>query len=229
MAVIDEFLQVLRHDLHKVRVAGALAHKTALPSELAKRADGIAAWLGRKFLREPFETAYYRKSLVFRTLNLYNPRALVAQHRLELADLFADSDSIKLHRAILDSKLLNLFSEAREYPYTSLKYHILLVCALFYNFCKGVGLKDLYLCENLPVESPFQIIYRDSVREWALLTQKQNALSKFSPTFFISWERRQKLSIGGDSQVLDALLSRIGSWTVALAFLEDFQALVSLA
>ena len=49
-----------------------------------------------------------------------------------------------------------------------------------------------------------------------------------SPKFFISWERRQKPSIGDDSQVLDALLCRIGSWTVALAFLEDFQALVAL-
>jgi len=67
-----------------------------------------------------------------------------------------------------------------------------------------------------------------SNREWALLPQKQNALSKCSPSFSISWDGRQKLSIGGDNQVLDALLSRIGSWTVALALLEDFQALIAL-
>lgn len=165
---------------------------------------------------------------MFRTLNLYNPRALVNQHRLEVSDLFTEADSVKLHRAILNSKLLNLFSEARVFPYTSLKYHILLMCALYYNFYKGFGLNDLYLCENIPPESPFQIIYHDSVRDWALLPQRKDALSKFSPRFYTSWERRQKLSIGGDSQVLDALLSCIGSWTVALAFLEDFQALVAL-
>jgi len=228
MSVQDEFLQVLRHDLHKVRIAGALAHKVALPSELAHKADGIAAWSSRNFLKEPFETTYYRKSLVFRTLNLYNPRTLVNQHRLELSNLFTENDARNLHQAILNSKLLNLFSEARKFPYSSLKYHILLTCALYYNFCKGFEPSDLYLCENLPSESPFQIIYHDSAHDWALLPQKQDALSKFSPKFYISWERRQKLSIGGDCQVLDALLSGIGSWTVVLAFLEDFQALAAL-
>lgn len=89
-------------------------------------------------------------------------------------------------------------------------------------------MNDLYFCENIPPESLFQIIYQDSVREWALLQQRENALYKFSPKFYISWERRQKLSIGGENQVLDALLSGIGSWTVVLAFLEDFQALVAL-
>jgi hypothetical protein len=39
----DDFSQVLRHDLHKVRITGAFAHKLALPSELAQKADGMAA------------------------------------------------------------------------------------------------------------------------------------------------------------------------------------------
>jgi len=223
-----EILQVLRHDLHKVRIIGALTHSVALPSELAKKADGIAAWLGRNFLREPFETTYYRKSLVFRNLNLYNLRTLANQNRLELSDLFSESDDIKLHQAILNSKLLNLYSEARSFPYSSLKYHILLTCALFYNLCNGFELNDLYLCENCPPKSPFQIIYHDSIRVWALVPQKEGALSKFSPKFYTLWERRQKLSIGGDYQILDALLSLIGSWTVALALIEDFQGLTSL-
>jgi hypothetical protein len=228
MASNEELLQVLRHDLHKVRITGALAHKAALPSELARKADGVAAWLGRNFLREPFETTYYRKSLVFRTLNLYNPRALANQNKVEVAALFTESDSIKLHQAILNSKLLNLYSEARTFPYSSLKYHILLTTALYYNFDNGVGLNDLNLCENCSSESPFQIIYNDSIHEWALLPQKEGILAKFSPKFHTLWERRQKVSIGGDYKILDALLSLIGSWTVALAFLEDFQALTAL-
>ncbi len=94
----------------------ALAHKTALSTELAQRADAMAAWMGRYSLKEPFENLIYRKSLVFRTLNLDNPRTLVNQNRLEVGQLFYEVDSAKLHQAVLHSKLLNLYSEARVYP-----------------------------------------------------------------------------------------------------------------
>ncbi len=191
----EDILQVLRHDLHKIRIAGALAYKAALSSETAQKADDIAAWISRNFLKEPFENMQYRKSLVFQTLNLYNPRTLANQHRLEITYLFQELDKMKLHQAILNSKLLNLYAEARQFPYSSLKYHILLTCALYYNSCHGFDLNKLYLFENIPAESLFQIIYRDSVREWALFPQKQNALTKCYSRFCTSWERRFKISI----------------------------------
>jgi hypothetical protein len=110
-----------------------------------------------------------------------------------------------------------------------LKYHILLTCALYYNFKAGFDLNNLYFCENTPPESLFQIIYYDSAHEWALLPQREDALAKFSPKFYKTWERRQKQIYGGDYQILDALFASIGSWTVALAFLEDFQVLANLS
>jgi len=42
----------------------------------------------------------------------------------------------------------------------------------------------------------------------------------------MSWERRTKISFGGDYQIFDELLSTIGSWTVALATVEDFFSLM---
>jgi len=184
--------------------------------------------MGRNSLKEPFEELNYRKSLIFRLQNLQPSRALISQHRQEADTLFKTEEPIKLHEAILASHLLNGYSEARQFPYSSLKYHILLTVSLYYNLKNGMQLKDLYLCENLPNESPFQVIYRDTEREWALMPQQQvEGLSRVYPLFYKTWVRRRKLSIGGDHQILDGILSTIGSWTVALAYLEDFRELLS--
>ena len=223
-----EILAILRHDLHKIRIAGALKHKTALQDELARRADGMAAWMGRNFLREPFRKQLYRKSLIYPMRNFTNSRTLANLQRVEATSLFKESDPIKLHTAILHSKLLNLYAEARRFPYTSLKYHILLTCALYYNFRSGFGLKDLYLCENHPSESPFQVIYRDAAREWAILPQcPSKGLPKLYPNFYTTWERRKYQSVGGEHQSFAKLLCTIGSWTIALATLEEFVAFLA--
>jgi len=122
--------------------------------------------------------------------------------------------------------LINIFSEARDFPYTSLKYHILLTCALYYNFKNGFTLKDLYLAENCTPDSPFQIIYQDTARTWALLPK--TGMARVYRQFYNTWERRTQISFGGEHQILDELLTSIGSWTVALATVEDFFALLTV-
>jgi len=192
--------------MHKIRIEGASSHKEALSDEVAHKADGFAAWISRNFLREPFENTIYRKSLIFQAQNLNNPRALINQHRLEMTHLFKEPDPYKLHAAILHSKLLNLYSEARIFPYTSLKYHILLTCAFYYNFQNGFQIKNLYLCENILVDSPFQIIFQDRDREWAILPSRQKSgVSRIYPHFYVSWDRRRKICIGGENQIFDEI------------------------
>jgi len=225
----EDFLRILRHDLHKVRVPGAPVHRVAMPNEKAREADGLAAWFSRNFLYDSFKEEFYRKSLIFPMRNLKNPRVLINQHKSEVAELFKEDDALKLHDAVVTSKLLNLFSEARNYPYTSLKYHILLTCAFYYNLNQNYKLSDLYLCENSPITSPFQIIYRNSSRAWAILPQqKEDGFTRVFSRFYTSWERRTKLIFGGDYRVLAGFLSSISSWTTALAVIEDFRELIAL-
>ena len=78
----------------------------------------------------------------------------------------------------------------------------------------------LYLSENAEAESPFQIIYKDKDREWALLPNE--GLSRVSPKFSRTWIRRTELGIGGENLILDGLLSQMGSWSAALATIEDW-------
>ncbi len=214
---------VLRHDLHKLKLSNAVDHQHAMPDDLARKGDGVAAWMSRHSHKVKFEKTHYRSSLVFPVRNLNNPRRLISEHRQEMEVLFQEADPYQLQAAILHSKLLNFYNEAREFPLTSLKYHILLTCSLYYNLRNHINWTDLYFCENLPVQSPFQVIYQDSRRTWALIPhQKDRGLARVGARFHRMWDRRRKLSIGGDLQALDGILSNIGSWTVALTTLEDF-------
>jgi len=38
ISINEEFLRVLKHDLHKIHVPGALTHKEAMPNERAREA-----------------------------------------------------------------------------------------------------------------------------------------------------------------------------------------------
>jgi hypothetical protein len=130
-----------------------------------------------------------------------------------------ENDPIRLHKKILNSELLNLYNEAITYPYTSLKYHLLLSCSIYYNLFQGHDIFNLYLCENGKVDSPFQIIFKNNEIEWALTPHK--GISRVWQRFDLTWIRRITESIGGD-RVLDGLLSSITSWSAALATIEDY-------
>ena len=81
----------------------------------------------------------------------------------------------------------------------------------------------MYLAENKEIKSPFQIIYKDKDREWALLPD--GGMSRVSPEFSKTWVKRTEPSIGGENHILDGLLSQIRSWSAALATVEDWKEL----
>ena len=100
-----------------------------------------------------------------------------------------------------------------------MKFHILLSCAIYHNLRNGIPWSKLYLAENAEKRSEFQVIYKDASREWALVPE--SGLSRVHLKFHETWDRRLKQSIGGKNQVLNNLLSRIGSWSAALALMEE--------
>ena len=64
------------------------------------------------------------------------------------------SDPAKLHAAWLTSDVASRFNESVYVPYTSLKYHTLLVAALLDNYRAGYAFDDLYLVAERPVRGP---------------------------------------------------------------------------
>ena len=217
----NSILIVLKHDLHKI-FRSATPHNSSLPDKLMKKADSTASWYSRNFKFRQFSNNPLRLSLI-KNKNHNNYREYRSKVKEEVRNLFRESDPYKLHSKILNSRILNLFNEAKTYPYTSLKYHLLLTCALFYNFQIKNKNSKLYLCENQIPNSQFQIIYRDNEREWAILPI--DGLSRVLPRFDLTWIRRMKESIGGD-RMLDGLLATIKSWSVALSTIEDYKNII---
>jgi len=222
---LNNFIIILKHDLHKLKIGSYVPHSKALTEKLMRKADAIASWFSRNSGKQNFkkENRFYIRKSHISYLGEGSIKNDLNKYKLEVSEIFREPDPVKLHKKILASTILNLFSEALQFPYTSFKYHLLLTCAVYYCFYHNYNWQQLYICENIEPESQFQIIYKDKDREWALTPKSHKSMSRVSPKFFLTWERRTQNSIGGVNRFLDSLLSQIGSWSEALATIEDFR------
>ncbi|MHA1271586.1 MAG: hypothetical protein ACTSPY_17465 [Candidatus Helarchaeota archaeon] len=223
---MNGYLLILKHDLHKL--FPSLYSHSCLNTVLEKKADSMASFFSRNFLKEKFSPNYIRLSFIngqsqISKNDLYSKKIL-------LKELFSESNPVVLHSKILNSKILNLFSESRTFPYTSLKYHILLTCAFYYNLkMHNNRFTQYYLYENIKPESEFQIIYSNKDVQWCIMPKnsykkinKNIYLGPIYPNFGITWMRRMKSSIIGGDRFLDNSLSQIPSWSCGLSYLEDY-------
>jgi len=206
--------------MHKL-FPGATPHKEALKDPTARRADGVASWFSRNCLKRKFNKNYIRMSLIS-PVNSYNKKIL-SENRDLLWSLFNEEVPEKLHWKCLHSKLLNFYSESRIFPFTSLKYHLLLSCAFYHNFKNG--LTKLYLYENEIPDSNYQIIYVDNEIKWTIQHKKdvEKILGPIYPYFNLTWARRINNSIIGGDRTLSSLLMGIKSWSTALATIEEYK------
>ena len=124
-------------------------------------------------------------------------------------------------------------SESIYYPYTSLKYHTLLVAALLDNYCASHEFADLLLIVDDAGEIvPHRTVYasdRFALRidedadgqPWACLG------SRPWRSWASAWKRltAHPLDVNHDKDdmVLDANLRRIWSWSTALQYIEDLE------
>ena len=126
-------LLMLKHDLHKLRTPNYESHSQALKNELMIKADGLAARMSRNWMTFKLEEIKPYRSCLISNQNNDISRDKRRKLQQEFNLLFNEDDAYKLHKLILRSKSINLLAEALTCPYTSLKYHVLLATALFYN------------------------------------------------------------------------------------------------
>jgi hypothetical protein len=125
-------------------------------------------------------------------------------------------------------------NESVFHPYTSLKYHTLLVAALLANYRAGWAFADLSLVvDRSDTIVPFRTIFageRFNLRIDATLCEQPAAQLGDRPTrgWASTWNRlpAHPLDVDGAQydRVLDANLRRIQSWSTALQYLEEFTA-----
>ncbi|WP_256686115.1 hypothetical protein [Halococcus qingdaonensis] len=239
----DVMLAALRHDAHKFtgeshddarETFAGVAVNQAVP----EGADHDAAALSRpQQIRErtvPTHEDRYRLSLLTGD-PVYDHREF-SQGVVEsdVRDLLTIENAASAHEQWLESDVAAEFNESVYHPYTSLKYHTLLVAALLDNYRNDNAFAALRLTVSPPDEiEPFRTIF-----EGERFTLRIDANSKERPAARLGsrpwrswaavWNRLTAHPLATDrdkyDMTLDANLRRIQSWSTALQYLEDFAA-----
>ena len=239
----DVMLAALRHDAHKFTgeshddaretFAGVPVNQ-AVPAG----ADGDAAALSRpqRIRGRTVPTHEDRCRLSLLTGEpVYDHREFSqGVIKSEVRELLTTETAERAHEQWLRSDVAAGFNESVYHPYTSLKYHTLLVAALLDNYRNDNEFAALQLViDPMDEIDPFRTIF-DGER-FAL---RIDAESKGRPAARLGsrpwrswaavWNRLTAplLDTGHDKydMTLDANLRRIQSWSTALQYLEDFAA-----
>jgi hypothetical protein len=236
-------IQSYRHDAHKLTgQSHAHADETfagvPVNQPVPHGADGDAARLSRPSgtpeLTVANHTSPHRLSLLTgdSVIASIEPADLDLNHAIR--ELLAETDPKAMHAAWLESDVAALFNESLYYPYTSLKYHTLLVAALVDHYRDGHEFDELRLMVDPPDEIvPHRTIYTGD--RFALRIDreaKQCPSARLGDRPWRSWAAvwsqlsDHPVATDGDrgAMVLDANLRRIRAWSTALQYLEDFQA-----
>ena len=239
---VDTILTAYRHDAHKLNgrphgnapdaFAGVPVNRT-----VPHGADGDASALSRPDGR-PERTVDthegpYRLSLI-EGESRYDPEAFT-RGGVESAvrTLLTEDDPQAMHLAWLESDVASAFTESVYYPYTSLKYHVLLVAALLDNYRVGREFGDL----RLIVDDATRIVPHRTVYVGEAFALRIAVDTDGRPaarlgrrpwrSWASTWSRLgvHPLDTAHDNyeMVLDANLRRIGAWSTALQYIEDFR------
>ena len=150
-----------------------------------------------------------------------------------MSDLIDIADAQAAHQQWLTSDVAAGFNESVYHPYTSMKYHTLLVAALLDNYRAGHEFADLSLIVDYPDQIvPFRTVFdgeRFALRIGVKADGHPAAHLGSCPwrSFASTWNRLTAHPLDIDhnkwDMTLDANLRRIQSWSTALQYIEDFE------
>jgi len=260
--IADPMVAVYRHDVHKMngRPHSASAdeyHGVPVNEEVPQGADADAALLSRP-AGEPEQTVSNHSSPY--RLSLLTGESATESDRIEAAandgfrSLVVSDNAPRLHATWLTSDVASAFNESPYYPYTSLKYHVLLTAALLSEYRAGRSFDELFLAV-LPggsaaadggveaalesgVVSPHRTVLWSPLVTLAVTSEPGDwPAARLGPgparSFADVWSRLsdQPFETGGtrSRMMLDAQLRRLRSWSTALQYIEEFVAWRSMS
>ena len=156
----DELLAAYRHDTHKLT---GERHDTASPEvrgvevnravPLGADEDAAALSRPRASHSQTVPTHATNRRLSLLTGDIAGEDAEAAQvHESKITDRLAVDDAQAAHERWLTTDVAAAYNESAYDPYTSLKYHTLLVAALLDNYRSGRSFSDLQLVVDHPDE-----------------------------------------------------------------------------
>lgn len=239
----ETLLRAYRHDVHKFTGeshgnASDTFAGVSVNQPVPQGADGDAAALSRPMGEQrptvPTHTTHYRLSLLTGQ-SASNPDTISQQTiKREVSELIVTEDAQTAHKRWLTTDVATAFNESVYHPYTSLKYHILLVGALLDNYRTGHEFSKIRLVIDPAGEIvPFRTVFLGEQFAFRLDTDDDGRPS----ARLGSYPRRSWSSVWGRltahpldtdydkyDMTLDANLRRIWSWSTALQYIEDYAA-----
>lgn len=238
----DVMLTAFRHDAHKFT---GESHANARPEfagvrvnqTVSQGADGDAAALSRpqQKHKQTVQTHdnHYRLSLLTGETAHTRGEFSRATTESEVSDLLRTEDAETAHERWLKSDVAAVFNESVYHPYTSLKFHTLLVAALLDNYRTDHKFGDLRLIvDNAGSVVPFRTVFdgdRFALRIDVNTEGNPSARLGSHPwrSWASTWNRLTAHPLDTDhdkyDMTLDANLRRIQSWSTALQYIEDFE------
>lgn len=236
-------LTAYRHDVHKFtgkshanakkRVAGVPVNRT-VPHGADRDAAALSRPLGNA---EPTVENYntpYRLSLLTGDPVIDPSSVPQAKHDRAITELVTVDDPEIAHERWLTSDVAAAFNESVYHPYTSLKYHTLLVAALLDHYRNGNDFVDLHLVvDQAGIILPFRTIFagpRFALRLDVGPTDRPAASLGERPrrSWATVWSELPAHPLDTDhntrDRVLDANLRRIRAWSTALQYIDDYRA-----
>jgi hypothetical protein len=237
----DVMLDAFRHDAHKFT---GESHEDAreefagvpVNQSVPEGADGDAAALSRPQQKQeqtvPTHDDHYRLSLLTGE-TAYDPREFSrVTIGSEVADLIGIEDAQTAHERWLASDVAAAFNESVYHPYTSLKYHTLLVAALLDNYRADHDFGDLqFIVDPAGEVVPFRTVFdggRFALRIDVEADGRPSARLGSRPwrSWASAWNRLTAHPLDTDrdkyDMTLDANLRRTQSWSAALQYIEDY-------
>lgn len=234
-------IDVYRHDAHKFHgqshadapkeFAGIPVNR-AVPYGADADAGALSRPPGRHEPVVPTHEIHHRLSLLIGDpVYIPDSRAQAAVEN-DVRDLLTVADAESAHECWLHSDVATLFNEAVAFPYTSLKYHTLLVAALSNTYRAGLSFDDLHLV----VDPADEIVTHRTVYSGDRFALRIDTHDGSRPSARIgsrpwrswasTWNRLTAHRLNTDDDkwdmALDANLRRIWAWSTALQYLEDF-------
>ena len=243
-----------RHDIHKLRGRQHGSGRDELfdvpvNESVPLGADRDAALLSRTD-GEPEQTVANHASparLSLLTGSVLETGAVPVQY--PAIEPLIDGSPEELHAAWLTSETAARVNESVYLPYSSLKYHVLLVAALLDAYRAGHAFDDLFLVAEPTSESPPRNADRKARQQaaldadcvvhhrtvlWTRAVTMRLSASPDGPAAWIgpepaesfadTWSRVSGSPLGHKAQWwrhVDAQLRRIRSWSTALQYIED--------
>lgn len=233
-----DMLAVYRHDAHKF-LGESHAHASGtyagvrVNEPVPHGADGDAAALSRP-IDDP-ETTVETHTSPSRLSLLSGTSATAEQRDVDdrVRELLTESDTECAHERWLTSDVAGWYNESVYYPYTSLKYHTLLVAALVQAYESSVTFTDLALVVDPPeTVVPHRTVFASdafALRLTDASAERPHARLGGVPSrsWARTWNRLSEHPLDTDddkwAMTVDTNLRRIRSWSTALQYLEDFE------